>query len=91
MSTLSFAQNTEIPYNPPTFSASKLYNIIFPIMLIGSFLYMLVMLFITPTSRYIGYEAKTVTPKILGNVQKALGTVSMFGLKDPYKPGAISK
>ncbi len=91
MSQLSFTKNTEIPYNAPMFSASKLYNIIFPVMLIGSFLFMLVMLFITPTSRYIGYEAKTVTPKILGNVQKALGTVSMFGLKNPMKPGNSSK
>ncbi len=87
----TFLENTEVQYVSKKIEPSRLFNITFPILLGGSLLYVIVMLFVTPVEKYISSSIGQTTSKSLGNVQKALGTVSMFGLRDPTKPGAISR
>jgi len=90
-SSTSFLQNTEIQYAPKKISAAKVFNIAYPVLLGFSFLYVIIMIFITPVDKYVSSSIGQVTSNVLGSVQKSLGTVSMFGLKDPTKPGAISR
>ncbi len=84
-------QNTEVQYAPKKIKPTRLYNIAFPVLLGGSFLYLLIMLFITPVDKYVSSSIGQVTSRSLGEVKKALGTVSMFGLRNPTKPGVISR
>ena len=90
-SNLTFMQNTEVQYAPKKFKPTRLYNIAFPVLLGGSFLYLLIMLFITPVDKYVSSSIGQVTSKSLGDVKKALGSVSMFGLTNPTKPGSLSR
>ena len=87
----TWEDNTEIPYQPKKFSASRLYNIFFPILIISSIIFTLVMIFMIPVEKTIMRESSAVTPTTLGQVQKALGTVSMFGLRNATKPGQLSR
>ncbi len=84
-------QNTEVQYAPKTFKPTRLYNVAFPVLLGGSFLYLIIMLFITPVEKYASSSIGQVTSKSLGDVKKALGSVSMFGLRNPTKPGSLSR
>jgi len=86
----TFLENTEVQYVPKKIVPSRLFNIAFPILLGGSLLYVIIMLFITPVEKYVSSSIGQTTSKSLGDVKKALGTVSMFGLRDPTKPGVIS-
>ncbi len=90
-STLSWDENTEIPYQPKKFNPSRLYNIIFPILIIGSIIFTIIIIFMIPVETAVMRESKAITPTILGQVQKALGTVSMFGLRNATKPGLLSR
>jgi hypothetical protein len=74
----------------PVLSASRLYNILFPIMIAVSLIYLIIIIFITPTEGAIDTLSKGVTVESLRQVQKQLGSVSMFGLKDPRAPGQIT-
>lgn len=85
-----FLQNTETPYINKKIVPSRLYNILFPILLGGSLLYVIIMLFLTPVDKYVASTIGQITSKSLSNVQKATGTVSMFGLRNPTKPGSLS-
>ncbi len=87
----TWEDNTEIPYAPKKFSGSRLYNIMFPILIIGSLLFLIGMIFMIPVETAIMRESTAVTPTVLGQVQKALGTVSMFGLRNATKPGQLSR
>ncbi len=90
-STLTWENNTEIPYQPKKYNPSRLYNIIFPILIIGSIIFTVIMIFLIPIEKAVMRESKAITPTILGQVQKALGTVSMFGLRNATKPGQLSR
>lgn len=87
----SFLENTEVQYAPKKIVPSRLFNIAFPVLLGGSLLYCIIMLFVTPVEKYVSSSIGQTTSRSLGEVKKALGTVSMFGLTDPTKPGAISR
>ncbi len=90
-STLTWENNTEIPYQPKKYNPSRLYNIIFPILIIGSIIFTVIMILLIPIEKAVMRESKAITPTILGQVQKALGTVSMFGLRNATKPGQLSR
>ncbi len=53
-------------------------------------LYVIVIIFITPTEEAIDAVSKGVTVQGLRQVQKQVGSVSMFGLKDPRAPGLLT-
>jgi hypothetical protein len=74
----------------PILSANRLYNIVFPSMILSSLLYLIYIIFITPTEGAIETVDKGVSVNSLRQVQKQVGTVSMFGLKDPRSPGALT-
>ncbi len=74
----------------PVISANRLYNIVFPVMIISSLLYLIVIIFITPTEGAIDSLDKGVSVNSLRQVQKSVGTISMFGLKDPTSPGVLT-
>lgn len=90
MSSMNFATNTEIPYKRKIFSASNLYNILFPIFIAGSIIYIIAMMFITPVEKYISTMQGAVTSKTLKNIQTSVGTASIFKLGNPTKPGQLS-
>ncbi len=74
----------------PIISGSRLYNILYPVMLGASILFLIVIVFITPSECAIDTAAKGVTVSGLRQVEKYLGTTTMFGLKDPRAPGAMT-
>ena len=84
-------QNTDnIKDARPILSANRLYNALFPVMIGASLLYLIIVIFITPTEDVIDVVTKGVSVQSLRQVQKQTGTVSMFGLKDPRAPGQIT-
>ena len=89
MSSMTFATNTEIPYSKKTFSASNLYNILFPIFIAGSIIYIIAMMFITPVEKYISTMQDGITMKSVKEVEKTLGTASVLKLSNPTKPGQL--
>ncbi len=74
----------------PIMSGSRLYNILYPIMLGASILFLIVIIFITPSEQAIDIVSKGVNVSGLRTVDKYLGSVKMFGLKDPRAPGAMT-
>lgn len=74
----------------PIISANRLYNILFPVMLGSSILFLIIMIFMTPVEQAIDITRKGVNVSGLRHVEKYLGSVSMFGLKDPRAPGAMT-
>ena len=89
MSSMDFATNTEIPYTKKTFSASNLYNILFPIFIAGSIIYIIAMMFITPVEKYVSSGQGAITMKSLKEIEKTLGTASILKLTNPTKPGQL--
>ncbi len=84
-------ENTDnIKDSKPIISASRLYNIVYPSMIISSLIYLIVIIFITPTEGAIDTLDKGVSVNSLRQVQKQVGTISMFGLKDPRSPGVLT-
>lgn len=90
MSKPSWDDNTEIPYQPKKYSTTRVNNILFPILIIGSIIFTLVMIFMIPVEKTIMRESSAITSSTLGQISKALGTVSMFGLRNATKPGQLS-
>jgi hypothetical protein len=74
----------------PILSANRLYNALFPVMIGSSLLYLIIVIFITPTEDIIDTVTKGVSVQSLRQVQKQTGSVSMFGLKDPRAPGQLT-
>ncbi len=56
----------------------------------AALLYVIVIIFITPTEGAIDAVSKGVTIQGLRQVQKQVGSVGMFGLKDPRAPGQLT-
>lgn len=74
----------------PIISANRLYNILFPIMIGASIIFLIVIIFMTPVEQAIDTVSKGVGVSGLRSVEKYLGTTAMFGLKDPRAPGAMT-
>lgn len=74
----------------PIMSGNRLYNILFPIMLGSSILFLIVMIFMTPVEQAIDAANKGLNMNRIRQVEKTIGTASVFGLKDPRNPGALS-
>ncbi len=74
----------------PIMSGNRLYNILFPIMLGSSILFLIVMIFMTPVEQAIDIASKGMNMNKIRQTEKTLGTASVFGLKDPRNLGALS-